>query len=149
MVSIRSPRACQALGRQGPRAGGDDHAPGADALSRHLQQGGFEESCVVLDKAVRGHVVGGVAEHPVDEGVPQVLDVFHDLFAVAGQLPVSVHAVFAQLHPAVIVLRHLDHGLGGHTADPGADGSRLAAVDEYEGFAGTADLADGIETGGA
>ena len=50
---------------------------------------------------------------------------------------------------AVVILGDLDHGLGRHAADPGAGGSGLAAVDQDKGLAGPADLAHGVEPGGA
>ncbi len=134
---------------QGARAGGDHDARGANALSGDVQQGGLDEPGVILEEEVRRHIVGGVAQHPVDEGVPQILDVLHRLGDVQRHLLMSVDAVLPQVGSAVVVLRDLDHGLGRHAADAGAGGAGLAAVDEHKGLLGPADLTHGVETGSA
>ena len=135
-------------GDQGSGSGGDDHAGGADALRGGLDQCRLDEVGILLDELV-AQIIGAVAEHPIDEGIAQVLDVLHDITQVQGQFLMPVHPVAAQGGTAVVILGDLDQGLGRHATDPGTGSPGLAAVDEGKGTAGPAGLAHGVEPGSA
>jgi hypothetical protein len=64
------------LGHQGPGAGGDNDGPGADALAADLDQGGFQQAGIVLDKDLGGHAVGAVGQDAINQGVTDVANVF-------------------------------------------------------------------------
>ena len=118
-------------------------------MARDLDQGRLDQARVVLDELIRWHVVRAAAEHAVDEGVAQILDMLQRLRDVQRQGVVTIDAVGPEMGAAVIVLGDLDHRLGRHAADPGAGGSRLPAIDEDEGFAGPPHLRHGAQAGGA
>ena len=106
---------------------------------------GIDESGIGLDELIT-HLVGAVAQHPVDENVAQVLYMLHRLGDVDTQLCMTVDTVASQVGAAMIVLGYLDQGLGGHAPDTGAGGAGLAAVDQDEAFSAWAHLAGGIES---
>jgi hypothetical protein len=110
---------------------------------------GFEEPGIAFDEYLITHVGGTVADHPVDEGIAQILHMAHGLFTIQGERLVSFHPVASKNAAAVEILGDLNQRLGRHAADPGAGGALFAAIDQNKAFSGGLDPTQGIESGTA
>ncbi len=137
-------------GQDRARPGSDDHAPGTHPLAVvDLQQVGCEEPGIAGDEVLFRQLVGAVGEHPVDEGIAQILHVLHGLGEAEVQVLVALDAITVEHVAAVKVFGDLDYRLGRHAAHARAGGAQGAAIDQHKGLARGAYLAQGIQPGAA
>jgi hypothetical protein len=108
---------------------------------------GIQQLGIVLDQVFVVHLVGGVGEHQVDEGVAQVAHVLQRRRAVQRQRLAAADAVALQLVAHLVGIRQLDGHLRRHAADARTGGAERPAVDEYPVVRDLANLFDCVQTG--
>jgi hypothetical protein len=128
-------------------AGGDDGGLGLDDALADLEPAAIEKLGVTVDQVVLVHLVGGVGQHQVDEGVAQVAHMLQGCLVVDLEVLSALDAVAPEPLSGLVGVGEMDRDLRRHTADPGAGGSEGTAIDQDPTIGDPADLFDGVQAG--